>query len=93
MLAWRPAFYKHGARFPIVVAFGQPLKLNRRGAKSVYSTVHPARLGMIPVEACATAFVFVAECLVAPLGESGLSIVLRALDALRHGATLHYLLW
>ena len=92
MLARSPAFYKHDARLPIVVAFGQPLKLKRRGVKDVYSTVHSARLGMIPMEACTTAFVFVAAYLVALLGESGLSIVSRALDALRHGATLHYLL-
>ena len=49
------------------------------------------------MEARATEFVFVAECLVALLEvialESGLSVVSWALDALRHGATLHYLLW
>ena len=97
MLARSPAFYKHDARLPIVVAFGQPLKLKRRGVKGVYSTVHSARPGMIPLEACTTEFVFVAEYLVALLEfiifESGLSIASWAHDALRHGFTLHYLLW
>ena len=97
MLAWSPAFYKQDAGLPIVVDFGQSLRLKRRGAKGVYSTVHSARPGMIPLEACTTEFVFIAECLVALLEaialEPGLSVVSWALDALRHGATLHYLLW
>ena len=65
--------------------------------KGVYSTVHSARPGVITLEACTTEFVFVDEYLFALLEviifESGLSIISWAHDALRHGATLHYLLW